>query len=151
MQQLGIYTGKSIVTGLKYKEEVFVQMVLAGVHQNQAFVDSHHMKDVKTTWKNTIARASALINKDAVIQRMETLKKEMNERYKINQDYIVDSLKTIVDVGIERPVEGAGVIDSMGANSALDKLTKIAGLYAPDKSQQEVVTHGKFVLNLKQD
>ena len=151
MKQLTMFTGKSVVTGLKYEEEVFVHMIVDGIHQNQAFFDSHKMEDKKTTNKNIMNRASKLINNNAVKQRIESLKKEMEERYKINRDYIVDSLKTIVDVGIERPIEGAAVIDSMGANSALDKLTKIAGLYAPDKSQQAVVTHGKFVLNLKQD
>lgn len=160
---------RSAITGLTAKEEVFVQLLVDGLKNKQAYIESHGVGNASE--KTITEKASRLAAKYNIKARFEQLTREQAERSAISRDWIVDKLKTIVEVGTERErvftlkrekEKGSQVwveteetreldklVDSGGANQALDKLIKLDGLYAAEKSETEIKTKGKFVLNLR--
>jgi exonuclease I len=153
---------RSIVTGLNAQEEEFCQLVVDGYTNKEAYIKSHGVGNAKP--KTITEKASRLSRTYNVEARIEILRKEQAERSAIKRDWIVDKLKEIVEVGTERTqvteVKSKGkdevvikylekMVDSAGANSSLDKLIRMAGFYAAEKSETEVKTRGKYVLNLQ--
>jgi len=160
---------RSAITGLNPKEEKFVQCLTDGLKNTEAYIESHGVG--QATQKTITEKASRLAKKYNVKARFEQLTREQGERSAISRDWIVDKLKNIVEVGTERErvftlkrekEKGSGVwfevehtreldklVDSGGANQALDKLIKLEGLYAAEKTETEIRARGKFVLNLK--
>ena len=164
---------RSVITGLNAKEEKFVQLLVDGLKNKKAYEESHGVG--KASSKTITEKASRLAGRYNIKARFEQLTREQGVRCAINRDWIVDKLKSIVDVGTERTqiiktktktsknrgtlelIETETVreehlesmVDSGGANMALDKLIKLEGLYAAEKSETEVKVKGKFVLNLR--
>lgn len=160
---------RSAITGLTANEEVFTQLLVDGLKNTPAYIESHGVG--KASKKTITEKASRLAGKYNVKARFEQLTREQAERSAIKRDWIVDKLKDIVEVGTERSqvvetktrknreslevVETIEerwlekMVDSGGANMALDKLIKLEGLYAAEKSETEIRTRGKFVLNLR--
>lgn len=159
---------RSIITGLTDNEEKLCQCLADGMSNYDAFVDSHGVG--KANKKTITERASRACNKYNVVARYEQLKREQAERSAIKRDWIVDKLKEIVEVGTERSVlfevktkreHGSRevvetveerslekMVDASNANSSLDKLIRMGGLYAAEKVETEFKTKGKFILNL---
>ena len=157
---------RSQITGLNVKEEAFAQGLAKGLNQAQAYNEAYGVGTRKP--KSTDEKASKL--KTKVQSRVAQLIRETAERSTIKRDEIVDWLKTIAEVGMERvqivdtkttfengrTVERVEerhldkLVDASGANSAIEKLIKMQGLFAAEKVETEVKTKGKFVLNLNE-
>ena len=159
---------KDITTGLSVKEEKFARLVANG----SKLVDAYALVyNASKTRKLMTEYAYKLSKKYAVALRIEMLIEEDRERYSIKKDWIVDKLKLIAEVGTEREqveeikiTKGRGsstqithttetrrlekLVDSAGANSAIDKLIKMAGLYAAEKVEE--TTKKKFVIEYKE-
>jgi len=159
---------RSIVTGLTVNEEVMAQLIADGHSNYDAYIQSHGAG--KASKKTNTERASRVSGRYNIATRVEILRAAQAERSAINRDWIVDKLKTIIEVGVERsimvevkttrPQTGEyseiieersleKLVDSSGANAALDKMIKMGGLYAAEKFEGEVKTKGKFILNLQ--
>ena len=163
-------TKKSVITGLTVNEENFAQMIAKG---HDLYTSHCAVFGVGTaTRKSKQEMAARLANKNKIVSYIERLREETRARGAIDRDWIVDRLKELTEVGMERTqvvsvkrekTKGSGDwvqveeerwlekhIDAASANSALDKLIKMGGLYAAEKVETEHKVKGKFVLNLKQ-
>ncbi|RKY70854.1 MAG: hypothetical protein DRP97_03030 [Candidatus Latescibacterota bacterium] len=90
-----------------------------------------------------------------VIAYIERLKAETRARGVIDRDEILGWLKEIAMFGKETQTRSnkfdswEEMKDGSSANSAIDKMIKMGGLYAAEKIETEHKVKGKFVLNLR--
>ena len=104
--------------------------------------------------KNIWSKACEMKSRSEVKARIESLKNDIEEMMKINKTIIIQNLMDIRDRSMQKvPVmkfnpkikdfeqvvddsgEGVWQYDSTGANSALDKIIKVMGYYAPTKNE----------------
>ena len=159
---------RSAITGLTVNEENFAQYLAKGYDNPTAYTKAFGAQTC--TRKSLMEKALRLAKKNKVCNYIEQLRAETRARGAIDRDEIVDWLKQLAEVGMERTQivqvkrrkEDGGMveveeerwlekhIDASSANSAIDKLIKIGGLYAAEKIETEHKVKGKFILNLKQ-
>ena len=159
---------KSAITGLTLKREHFAQYLAKGYDNPTAYVKAFGAQTCSRTV--LCAKALKIASSHAVVSYVEHIRAETRARGAIDRDEIVDWLKQLAEVGMERTQivqvkrrkEDGGMveveeerwlekhIDAASANSAIDKLIKMGGLYAAEKVETEHKVKGKFILNLRQ-
>lgn len=166
-------SSKSAITGLTTNEEAFTQLLAKGQDSYTSHCTVFGVGTAKR--KSKVEMATRLAKKVNVAAYLERLKEEARARGVIDRDEIMGWLRTIATVGMEREQvrkvkitktrdRGTNeiletereeieylekLVDSSGANSAIDKMIKMGGLYAAEKTETEVKVKGRFVLNLK--
>jgi phage terminase small subunit len=103
---------------------------------------------VKAGYSENSARqqASRLLTKQHILKRVEEESEQIQARNNLSADYIVNKLRQ----------EAEGLTNDATASSrvkALDQLAKIAGVYAPVKSEVEANIHQEddWLANLDQE
>ena len=161
---------KSAITGLTLKKEHFAQYLAKGYDNPTAYTKAFGAQTCSRTV--LCAKALKVATSHAVVSYVEAIRAETRARGVIERDEIVGWLRDIALVGMERKqvrkvrttkmkdtlevVETEEIeylealVDSSGANSAIDKMIKMGGLYAAEKIETEHKVKGKFILNLKQ-
>ena len=162
-------SAKSAITGLTVNQENFAQNLAKGYDNPTSYCMA--FGNQKCSRKVLMEKSLKLAKSHGVLNYTEQLREETRARGVIERDWIVDKLKELADVGMERTqvvsvkrekTKGSGDwvqveeerwlekhIDASSANSALDKLIKMGGLYAAEKVETEHKVKGKFILNLK--
>jgi len=145
---------KSVITGLTVNQENFAQYLAKGYDNPTAYTKAFGLQTC--TRKSLLAKAHRIANKREVLQYIEQLRDETRARGAIDRDEMIDWLKNIAEFGMGTQRRSnkydtwEEMKDSSGANSAIDKILKIGGLYAAEKIETEHKVKGKFILNLKQ-
>lgn len=153
MLPFGMGSSKNAITGLTVKQENFTVLLSTGVDQTQAYIEAFGAGNYSE--KGLKEKASRLKGQPAVKFRHDTLMREAAARSNIDRDEIVGWLKEIAIFGKQTQTrftkEGSydELKDGSSANSAIDKLIKMQGLYAAEKIETEIKAKGKFILNLK--
>lgn len=137
----------------KSRQELFVQEYLVDLNGTEA------AKRAGYAPTGAAVQASRLLKKDKIRARIDELMRERSERTKIKADYVVESLREVVERCLQRtPVmkwdhterrlkqatdeEGRSVwqFDSIGANRALELLGKHLDMFGSKSSAQPSVT-----------
>lgn len=147
-------SSKSAITGLTTNEEAFAQLLAKGHNSYTSHCTVFGVGTAKR--KSKVEMATRLAKKVNVVAYLERLKEETRARGVIDRDWIMEKLTLMADFGTEKQqkIDKMGnvtqeFIDSGAANSAIDKIIKMGGLYAAEKIETEVQVKGRFVLNLK--
>ncbi len=138
---------------LTLKQEKFCREYILCMNASEAYRRAYDAENMKpeTIWK----RASELMSDGAVKGRIEQLKNDVETALGINKIKMVETLQEIIGRSLEGKAkmkwdpeekrmvyetnEDGQIVyeyDSAGANSAVDKIMKAMGYYAPSQSQQ---------------
>ena len=79
---------RSAITGLTAKEERFVQLLVDGLKNTEAYIESHGVGNA--TKKTITEKASRLAARYNIKARFEQLTREQADRSAIKRDWIVD-------------------------------------------------------------
>lgn len=142
---------KSAINGLTIQKEAFAQELVKGYDNPTAYCLAFGNQTCSR--KVLMEKSLKLAKSHAVVNYVERIREETRARGVIDRDWIVDQLKELASVGMERTqvlsvkrkqndgewtetVEEKWLekhIDAASANSAMDKLIKMGGLYAAEK------------------
>ena len=134
------------------KQEKFANLYVELGNASEAYRQSHDKPDMDSSQASS--RGWELLHNSYVKVRVTELKSELGERFKINQGYVVAELLSIInDVNYTVDLAKLQKADSdetkrfyklkeVTTNTdklrAIDMLTKMLGLNAPDKIEQDI-------------
>ncbi len=132
---------KSAITGLTTNEEAFAENLAKGYDNTVSYAKVFGVG--KCTRKTLVEKALKMAKKHNVITYLEGIKSDTRARGVIDRDEMVDWLKEIAIFGKEKQTRNSKfetwqeMKDASAANSAIDKLIKMGGLYAAEKVETE--------------
>ena len=145
---------KSVITGLTVKEEAYAQLLAKGHNKYVAHCTVFGVG--AGTKKSKTEMAAKLAKKPNLVSYMERIHEETRARGVIDRDEIMGWLREIAEFGKSKRVRSSKfetweeMADSSAANSAIDKMIKMGGLYAAEKVETEHKVKGRFILNLNE-
>jgi phage terminase small subunit len=138
--------GKETSDGeLTQKQEKFCYEYLIDLNATQAAIRSGYTPD------HADVQGSRLLSYAKVTNKIDLLKKERNERTKLDQDWVLNRFKDISDRCLQaEPVlihngqnwveSGEYKFDASGANKATEMIAKHIGFFADHNHQKQQIT-----------